>query len=173
MQYQGKQGRNRWTIKYTYYLVKAKMKFMFDTNAFNNILDESFEVHRKQGQEYFIINLQCAEINKTKNEQRRKNLISMFSVVNAATDASEIDQHSTPWDSPWDSPWDKGGQYYKPIFDALEKRKPKDRGSSYDAVMIETCKYEDITFVSDDSAVLEVSKEFGVKCVKLSDFMAS
>lgn len=143
---------------------------MFDTNVFNSILDEKLKIIKHTDQEYFITNLQRAEINRTKNKERRENLVSMFLVVTSSTHTTQVNQLSTPWGSPWSSPWSNSGQYYKSILNALESRKPKDRGNSYDAVMIETCKYKEISFVSNDSAVLGVSKEFGVKCISFSDF---
>jgi len=144
---------------------------MFDTNIFNQILDGGLVIHDSIGMEYFVTNLQYAELNRTKNEQRRESLLEVFNVIKDNTNSSEIEQHSTPWGSPWDSPWDNGGIYYNSIIEALEKRKPKDRGNSYDAVMIETCKYEEIVFVSNDNAALEVSKEFKVKCMDLSEYL--
>lgn len=145
---------------------------MLDTNAFNRLLDENIDIGVSKEHQHFITNLQKAEIKNTRDAERRNSLLSIFRVVNSISNTDEIDQHSTPWGSPWDSPWDKGGQYFSSILKALEKRKPKDRGNQYDAVMIETCKYEDIVFVSNDRAVQDVSKEFGVECIPFQDYLA-
>jgi hypothetical protein len=144
---------------------------MFDTNAFNQILDGSIDPSGLPKAKYFVTNLQEAEIRRTSDGARRQLLQEMFAVVNNATGARQINQKSTPWGSPWGSPWDQGGEHYGAILKAMKSRKKKDRGNSYDAVLIETCLYENIRLISNECAVREIAAEFGAECESLPKFL--
>ena len=144
---------------------------MFDTNALNALLDEGVNEASLPEAEYLCTNLQYAELQHTKNLARRSELTNKFSVVVSATNTERVMQRSTPWGSPWNSPWDQGGSHYQNVLTQLELRKPRDRGNSYDAVLIETCIYEGIIFVSNDSAVRDVCGMVNVRSVSLQEFL--
>lgn len=146
------------------------MRFMFDTNVFNRIADGHVCLDCLPGAMYQCTNIQMAEIGRTKNEERRKWLLTQFALVNAKTDATTIKQRSTPWGSPWGSPWDRGGKYFVSILAALEAEKPCDRGNSFDAVIIETCLYESTCFVSADAAAVKVAQSFKVVAQSWEEF---
>lgn len=151
----------------------AKMRIMFDTNIFNRIADGEINSEYFPRAEYFCTNLQQAEIQHTSDEHRRKFLSVKFALVNMESTSQIVKQRTTPWGSPWGSPWNSGGEYYEKIKEALEKEKPRDRGNSYDAVMIETCLYERICFISADSAAIKVAKAFNVNANSWEEFKKS
>jgi hypothetical protein len=121
--------------------------------------------------EYFCTNLQHAEIRRTNNLERRMLLLERFVRVNQGLATRVIAQRSTPWNSPWASPWNSGGEYYAPIKAALELEKPRNRGNSYDAVLIETCKYEELTFVTDDRSARHVANVFGIEAISFEELL--
>jgi hypothetical protein len=148
------------------------MRVMFDTNAVNALVKEGRSITRKSTDQYFCTNLQKAELRRTANEEMRKFLLSNFEVIKEKTETAQISQRSTPWGSPWGSPWDSGGEHYTHILAGLEALKPGDRGNSYDAVLIETCIYESLVFISNDSAARTAAGSFGVQAMPLESFVA-
>ena len=147
------------------------MRVMFDTNAFNDLIKGSYALVKKNSNQYFCTNLQKAEIQRTANTELRELLINGFQVIQTRAEIEQLPQHSTPWSSPWGSPWDRDGEHYDQILAELEKKKRKDRGNSYDAVIIETCIYEQLVFVSGDRAAREVAQQFGVNAMTLETFL--
>jgi rRNA-processing protein FCF1 len=158
--------------KKTYAAEPASMRVMLDTNAFNALLDFGLDGHALPFAEYFCTHLQKAELRATRNSERRDRLLDRFATVNEEVGSNDVEQHSTPWDSPWDSPWDRGGALYRRIRDELERKKPRNRGNSYDAVLVETCKYDGLTLVSDDETARDVARAFGVEVLSLAEFLA-
>jgi hypothetical protein len=144
---------------------------MLDTNIFNQILDESLALEMPPVGEYFVTLWQENEIRKTSNLERRRRLLIMFKTISLITGTDVAQPKSTPWGSPWGSPWDGGGQYYQRILHAHENLKPKDRGNKADAVIIEICLYESITYVSCDFAAKAVAHQFGVSSLSLKEVL--
>lgn len=149
-----------------------RMKAMLDTNAFNDLIKGQLPLVPARSVQYFCTNLQEAELRRTANEKLRTELLARFQTIAEEVGTQQIKQHSTPWGSPWVSPWGRGGKHYRDVLAALEREKKGDRGNSYDAVLIETCIYEKLTFVSNDKAARKVAVSFGVEALSLEAFMS-
>lgn len=147
-------------------------RVMFDTNVFNKIIKEGTGGQVLPKAEYIFTNLQKHEISKTTIPEDRAALLEGYEEVVKRTEAIQVFQSSTPWNSPWDSPWDQGGKDYPSILSALELKKKADRGNSYDAVLIETCAHRKAILVSEDGALREVAAEFGVHSMSLAEYIS-
>ena len=141
------------------------MRVMLDTNAFNYVMDEEFDLDLLPPKEYFVTNIQKAELARTSDADRKARLLDTFAIVAHKTNTARVFQNSTPWGSPWD----QGGKYFADIFSKLEKVKPS-RGNKKDAIMIETCKYNRLVFVSNDENARDVCAFFKVESISARVF---
>ena len=151
-------------------------KFMFDTNAINEIVKQGIDTTRlDQSHQYFISPVQLSELNQTKDPAIKERLFSGLKLIENSVPLSTTNIESAPWgEFPWGgAPWGAHGGYYKKIRAELStfKTKRKDRGNSSDALIIETCLIQKLVLVSNDPEVQEVSSQLGVQCVAVTDFL--
>jgi predicted nucleic acid-binding protein len=143
---------------------------MFDTNIFSAIVDGEVSLSVVKGvHQYLVTHIQRDELEATRNEEKRKELLRIFEVIDQAV----IPTESAIWDvSKWDlSNWSEEDGMYERIFQRLERKKPHDRGNEKDALLGETAIKKDITLVSNDRALRETVKELGGVAICLCDFL--
>lgn len=153
------------------------MKFMLDTNAYNELLDNGIPVKSLKG-EFFTTHIPEDELNNTSKEERRKQLNAKFKEVHQ----SEVPTESAVWGT---SKWNKAkwtdsdtptesfvlgtsrlggaklgdGGFYHKLLNSLEKSKPKDRGNIKDALIGETAIKNNFVLVTNDVALQDSVKE--------------
>jgi len=165
------------------------MKFMLDTNAYNQLLDNDISVENLKG-EFFTTHIPEDELNNTQKEERRKLLNAKFKEVHH----KELPTESAVWDvSRWDkSKWTESntptesfivgtsrvggakigdGVSYSKILEFLEKTKPKDRGNIKDALIGETATKREMILVTDDYGLFYAVTNKGINC-KVINFHA-
>lgn len=138
-------------------------RYLLDTNAFNNILDNDVidaVVLHAQGRIY-ATHHQTEEINNTKNETRRAHLATCFRVVGPQDVPTESFMlgfsrlgHARLGD----------GDCCRAIYWALEKCARK-TNNAHDALIGETAEKGGFTLVSDDGALREVMTGRGVRVI--------
>jgi rRNA-processing protein FCF1 len=149
-------------------------RVMFDTNVFNRIVDSDIDVTSLPAScEYYVTSLQHSELRKTQNLSRRKRLLSAFCELVWKRNTAESDIKSTPWGVPWGSPWNSGTGIYDEIRRRLDQnpQSKSKRGNKFDALIIEVCREEGFTLVSEDLAVREVARDYGVSVFALGEFL--
>jgi hypothetical protein len=87
-----------------------------------------------------------------------------------------VNIHSAPWGHfPWyHAPWGGGdGKYYPEIFKNLSdlSSNKNRRGNYSDALIIETCKMDGMTLITNDSSVQKVCTDFKVNWLTLEAFL--
>lgn len=137
------------------------MKYMFDTNVFNDILDGNIDFNNfREGVICCVTHIQRDEINKTKDETRRKALNSVF---------SDLAEEEYPTESFVLGVSRLGmgklgdGALYQQLkdrLDGLNRKKKKNNGM--DALIGETAIKTDLTLVTHDMEFYRVMTEF--KC---------
>ena len=68
--------------------------YMFDTNIFNEILDQEIDVTPITNALFYVTHIQLNEIQATKREERRNQLLQIFHEVNKKAISTE----SAVWD---------------------------------------------------------------------------
>ena len=165
------------------------MKFMLDTNAYNQLLDNDISVDDLKG-DFFTTHIPEDELNNTRVEDRRKKLNAKFKEIHqkelptesAVWDTSKLDKAKwTDSDTPTES-FVLGtsrlggaklgdGVSYDKILEFLEKIKPNDRGNIKDALIGETASKQDMILVTDDYGLFYAVTNKGINC-KVMNFHA-
>jgi predicted nucleic acid-binding protein len=142
---------------------------MFDTNIFNQILDGKLDITTFNGKvNYYATHIQVDEIHKTKNDERRDNLIHIFTEVEPILtpttvfilDVSRLDEACLG-----------GGQIYEAIKSELDKRNKNKSNNVQDAITAETTIINGFTLVTEDSQLFKVAVELGGKVLDLPSFL--
>lgn len=135
------------------------MKYMFDTNVFNDILDGNIDFKKfREGIVCCVTHIQRDEINKTKDKMRRKALNDVFSEL-----AEE--EHPTKTFVLGISRLGMGklgeGTLYQQLKDRLDSLNRKKKGNNgMDALIGETAIKNDLTLVTHDMEFFRVMTEF-------------
>jgi predicted nucleic acid-binding protein len=142
---------------------------MFDTNIFNRICDGEISLSLVDGvHQYLVTHIQRDELEATRNEKRRRELLEIFEAVNQVLIPTEsavlnISRYNL-------SKFSDGLEYGR-ILQSLEKEKPNHDGNKKDALIGETAIKNRITLVSDDRGLRESVKELGGVAISLCDFV--
>lgn len=154
------------------------MKFMLDTNAYNELLDNDISVKELNG-EFFTTHIPKDELNNTKKEERRKQLNAKFKEVHQKEIPTESGVYGisrygkckfVSADVPTESfvldtsrlDYAKVGDssVYQKLLNSLEKAKPKDEGNIKDALIGETAVKNEFVLVTKDVALQNAVKEY-------------
>ena len=171
----------------------AVLKCMFDTRAFNLILDGGFPLESlKDRVAAYATHIQRDEISNTKNSERRLALLQVFKDVvseSVPTDSlvlgvsrlgearlggeRVVPTESAVWGvSRWgEAKWTANDNLYTPIkasLDTLNKSKPN---NVQDALIAETSIKGGYVLVTDDTALIEVTKRYGGECISLEELL--
>jgi rRNA-processing protein FCF1 len=155
------------------------MKYMFDTNALNRIIKQKIDVtHFDKNHEYFITPAQYGEISQTNNTYLREKLLKGLEIIRDIAPMGQVHIHSAPWGHfPWGhGPWGGGdGKYYNQIFKKLSECKGNKsrRGDYSDALIIETCKMDGMTLITNDRCVRKVCTDIKVDWLTIEAFLST
>lgn len=144
-------------------------KYLFDTNIFNDIFDHKINLENlSKNCEICITHLQEDEINKTKNNMRRNNLMDTFKKI----EKNNIPTESAVWDvSKWDQcKFSDENGIYEQIKAELNTIKEKDNNVQ-DALIAETAIKNNITLVTHDQNLGRITTKLGGYVVSLNDFL--
>jgi predicted nucleic acid-binding protein len=172
-------------------MAAAPLKCMFDTRAFNLVLDVAFPIEKLKGRVLaYATHIQRDEINNTMDPERRSALLRVFeevtsesfptaslvlgvSRIGAARLGGErvVPTESFVWDvSRWDqAKWTAEDNLYVPIKEALDKLNKGKRNNVQDALIAETAAKGSYILVTDDTHMIEVAKRYGCKCMSLEE----
>ncbi len=173
----------------------APPKCMFDTRAFNLVLDESFPVAKLRNLiAAYATHIQRDEISNTKNPERRASLLQVFkelvlesvptdSLVVGVSRVGEarvgggrvVPTESAVWGvSRWDeAKWTSEDNLCVPMKADLDKLNKNKANNVQDALIAETAIKGGYVLVTDDAHMIEVAKRYGGKCMSLGELLAN
>ncbi|WP_373002139.1 PIN domain-containing protein [Sulfurimonas sp.] len=141
------------------------MKYLFDTNIFNEILDGSINTDNfKDNIICYTTHIQHDEINSTKNKVRREALNSKFSVINderILTESFVLDV------SRFDNSKYSDGVLYEDIKQSLDKLNKKKKNNERDALIAEVSIKNNLTLVTHDMELYKAVTKFKGAAVNL------
>jgi predicted nucleic acid-binding protein len=137
---------------------------MLDTNVFNRLVDGLIDPSFFLGKSLITTHVQRDELEGTRNDDRRKNLIVAYESV----DAQIVPTESMVWDvSRWDnSKWSSQESKFEEMRDRLQqldKKSGKSSSSSNlarDILILETAISNNYTLVTGDADLAQVCKDF-------------
>jgi hypothetical protein len=172
----------------------AVLKCMFDTRAFNLILDKGFPLESlKDCVTAYATHIQRDEISNTRNPERRSALLHVFkevvsesvptdSVVLGVSRLGEaclggkrvVPTESAVWGvSRWgEAKWTANDNLYTPIKISLDALNDGKRNNMQDALIAETSIKGGYTLVTDDTHLVEVTKGYGGKRMSLEELLS-
>jgi predicted nuclease of predicted toxin-antitoxin system len=173
--------------------MSAVLKCMFDTRAFNLILDESVPVQLLRDRVFaHATHIQRDEINNTKDAKRRAALAQIFEDVVAASVPTDslvvgvsrlgearvggdriVPTTSAVWGvSRWgQSSWSASDNLYSSLKADLDKLNKSKRNNVQDALIAETSIKGGYVLITDDTDLIEVTKRYGGKCLSLEELL--
>lgn len=166
----------------------AALKCMFDTRAFNLMLDGSVPVEVLKGRvSAHATHIQRDEINNTRDPERRAALLEVFndivtetvptgslvvgvSRVGAARLGGDrvVPTASAVWDvSRWDkASWGASDNLYSTLKGDLDKLNKSKRNNVQDALIGETAIKGRYILVTDDADLIAVTSKHGGRCLR-------
>jgi hypothetical protein len=158
-------------------MAEDNMRYMFDTNTLNEIIKRTIDTGNfDKKDKYFITSVQYSEILQTKDILVRKKLLMGVEVIKGIIPIEEVHIHSAPWGHhPWGhGPWGGGdGKYYGQILRKLSEcsGNKSSRGDGFDALIIEVCKMNRMTLITNDRTVQKICRNIGVVWLTLEAFL--
>lgn len=174
---------------------RVLLKCMFDTRAFNLVLDAPFPIEKlKERVMAYATHIQRDEINNTKDPERKSALLRVFEEVTSESVPTDslvlgvsrigaarlggervVSTESFVWDvSRWDhAKWTEGDNLYVPIKEALDKLNKGKRNNVQDALIAETAAKGGYILVTDDTHMIQVAKQYGCKCMSLEEILGN
>lgn len=141
------------------------MKYMFDTNIFNDILNENININTfKDNITCFATNVQYDEINKTNNTTRREKLNTVFSSLDTTKLATETFCYDI---SRLDIDKLGDGMLYTEIKEFMDNINKKKKNNERDALIAETSIQNKLTLVTHDKELYKAVTEFKGSAVNL------
>ena len=137
--------------------------YMFDTNVFNQILDEEIECNLFSRINCFVTHIQHDEICNTKNPERKKRLEETFVLIEKRTILTETIILGT---SRLNQAKLSDGILNKEILEMLNKKKKK-LNNWEDALIAETAIMNSLTVVTHDEALFTIITNFDGSCCNL------
>lgn len=158
---------------------------MLDTNVFNDLLDGKIDLAALKGRTLFATHVQRDEIGKTKDMQRKAELLAVFeelipqqqptssavadiSVADGcgASSSGEVPTESAIWDISrfGQAKWGADDNIFEGMrreLDALNKGK---RNNAEDILIAETALRNGLVLLTADKALQEVMRKYGGAC---------
>lgn len=170
------------------------LAYMFDTVAFNRILDGVVDIAALRGKaRFYATHIQLDELSKTSNLQRRQGLLAVFQGITEDKVPTEsfvlgvsrlgeaklggsnlVPTESAAWNiSAWDqAKWGEEDGLISALRSELDKLNKGKKNNIQDALIAETSIRNQFTLVTDDSDLRTVTKKFGGKCVDVKQMVA-
>ena len=144
------------------------MHCMFDTMVFNRILDWDIPIaDLKDKATVYATRLQYEEIENTKNEARRVELLETFVKVKDQTVGLQSGVVGIM----------KAGEVvgsaglFTPILVALNELNKKHRNNAKDALIAEAAIVNKLTLVTEEGHLREAASKYGAQCITLRDLL--
>lgn len=172
----------------------APLKCMFDTRAFNLVLDGPYPVEELRARvAAYATHIQRDEISNTKNLERKAALLQVFREVvseSVPTDSlvlgvsrigaarlgggRTVPTESAVWDvSRWDeAKWAADDNLCVPIKTDLGKLNKGKANNVQDALIAEAAIKGGYVLVTDDTHMIEVARRYGGKCMSMEELFA-
>ena len=173
--------------------MSAPLKCMFDTRAFNLMLDGPVAVEALKGRvRAYATHIQRDEINNTKDSERRAALLQVFSDVVAESVPTDslvigvsrvvaarlggervVPTASAVWDvSRWDqASWGANDNLYSTLKADLDKLNKNKRNNVQDALIAKTSIKGLYVLITDDADLIEVTKRYGGRYLSLEELL--
>ena len=174
--------------------MSTPLKCMFDTRAFNLILDAPFPIDGlKDRVVAYATHIQRDEINNTKDSVRRSALLQVFNEViseSVPTDSlvvgvsrvgaarvggGVVPTESAVWGvSRWGgAKWTANDNLFIPIKAGLDTLNKSKRNNVQDALIAETSIKGGYFLVTDDIDLIAVTKRYAGRCISLEELLAN
>ncbi len=169
------------------------LKCMFDTNAFNRILDGVISLRTPTDRLVaYATHIQRDEINNTKNPERRAALAQVFLDVVADSLPTDsfvlgvsrlgearlggerlVPTSSAVWDvSRWDqATWTAADNIYSALKADLDKLNGNKPNNTHDALIAETSVKQGYVLVTDDIDLATVTQKYGGMCLSVTELV--
>ena len=146
--------------------MKHKTKFMFDTVAFNRVVEyDVFDSLYNKKLLVYATHVQRDEINKTQNPDKKSQLLRVFRKI-----PKIVSTESAVWGrSKWNEAKWTSDDLYKKIKAELDCRNKKPN-NDYDALIADTSIKKSFTLVTHDKNLCEATRKFGGNCASFVDF---
>lgn len=167
--------------------------YMFDTNVFNRILDGVISLQTLTGRVVaYATHIQRDEINNTTNPERRAALARVFGEVvteslpteSFVLDMSRLDdarlgaERVVPTESAiygvsgyGQAKYSAEDNLYSPLKGRLDKINGNKSNNVHDALIAETSIKGGHVFVTDDTDLAAVTKEYGGQCLSVAELL--
>lgn len=142
--------------------------YMFDTNIFNRILDNSLGITSPQGTDrFFATHIQLDELGNTRDVARRNSLLRVF---------EDIQQKPIPTESAVYGASKYGAAKYggsnmrlqiQTKLDAVRKK----RNNLQDSLIAETAMKNRLTLVTEDGDLFNVVHDLSGNVIRFADFL--
>jgi predicted nucleic acid-binding protein len=140
--------------------MKDQVKYLLDTNVFNDVLDGKIEHAVLRGKRLVVTHVQRDEINRTPEEARRKDLLSIFGL------ASREPTESLVWGvSAWgEAKWGVDDGRFNGMRQELDKRNKNKKNNPQDILIAETALRNGWVLVTADVDLFGVVTKWGGAC---------
>jgi hypothetical protein len=142
-------------------------KFMFDTNAYNNLMDGLVEIDMLPEAEYYCTFEQFEELKATKCEKRRTELLVFFGGL------KHIELHIETFvlgNAQLGKTNIGDGKLASQLIDVLNQCKKKDN-NLIDALIAEATSKNKLTLVTDDECLLKACEKCDIPAIHLQDLV--
>jgi len=151
----------------------ADPPYMLDTNVFNDVLDGKISPTALTGHRLLVIGVQAAELNATRNSERRADLWAVFEEISpskepAASFAWGIE--GAGWDEAY---WNDGSGNFQRMFarlgelDSQKKKNTGDLNKMRDILIAETAIKNCAVLVTRNCNLRQAVCEFGGRASRL------
>lgn len=155
---------------------------MLDTTVFNRVLDHKIDVKLLDGKRLFITHIQRDELSKTRNAERRVELLAVLSelvplqkptssmvagvsVAGATCPSSsgEVPTESAVWGTSRfdEAKWKAEDNVFEAMHRDLGNLNKNKRNNIEDILIAETALRNDLVLVSSDSDLIEIMTKYG------------
>jgi hypothetical protein len=143
---------------------------MLDTTVFNHILRDDIDIEQLPSDKpLFATHVQLNEIQNTKDEIIRSQLLAVFTEV----EANRVATSSAVWDvSEWgEAEWGTNDGLFENLLQKLNSLNKNKKNNARDILIGETAIRHGMTLVTDDADLTTTINEFGGKVVALKEFL--
>lgn len=145
--------------------------FMFDTNIFNHVLDNRVDIAPFVGKaRFFATHIQLDELSRTSDQGRKTSLLAVFEKVSQDNVSTKTFVLGT---SKLDRTEISKGILYSKMKNQLDQLNKTKANNIEDALIAETVIKNDLTLVTDDQKLSQVTKQNGGFCLNLKEFLAA
>jgi len=141
--------------------------YILDTNIFNKLREGSLDRQALVGLTLIGTYVQRLELADTPQEDRRRELLKLYSeFVNA-----KVTPFTTRWGDPWGSSWSDSDGLYDQLLSAVRKadkdlkKRKREQNQERDAQIAETAIKANLTLVTEDPGLRCVVEAYGGRAI--------